>query len=88
MFRPYLAIFRSICYLQLTVEKRKHITYAYLRVLYICVVERDLVEQHKYSIPLNKHMLYVFSSPLLIVDSTAETCRHRRNNKLRYLVMF
>ena len=38
-------------------------------------------------------MLYVFSSPLLIVDSilnwrwssTAETCRHPRTNKLRYL---
>jgi len=38
-------------------------------------------------------MLYIFSSPLLIVDSiltwrwpsTAETCRHRRTNKLRYL---
>ena len=37
--------------------------------------------------------MYVFSSPLLIVDSiltwiwpsTAETCRHRRTNKLRYL---
>jgi len=53
-------------------EKRKHITYA---------------------IPLSKRMLYVFSSPLLIIDSiltriwpsTAETCRHRRTNKLRYL---
>ena len=71
MFRPYLAIFRSICYLQLTVEKRKHITYN----------------------PLSKHILYVFSSPLLIVDSiltwrwpsTVETFRHRRTNKLRYL---
>ena len=38
-------------------------------------------------------MLYVFSSPLLIVDSvltwrwlsTAKTSRHRRTNKLRYL---
>ena len=38
-------------------------------------------------------MLYVFSSSLLIVDSiltwrwpsTAETCRHRRTNKLSYL---
>ena len=38
-------------------------------------------------------MLYVFSSPLSIVDSiltwrwpsTAETCCHRRTNKLRYL---
>jgi len=37
--------------------------------------------------------VYIFSSPLLIVDSiltwrwpsTAETCRHRRTNKLRYL---
>ena len=55
--------------------------------------QRDLAEQHKYAIPLSKHMLYVFSSPLLIVDSiltwrwpsTAETGRHRRTNKLRYL---
>ena len=49
-------------------------------------------EHHKYAIPLSKHMLYVFYSPLLIVDSiltwrwpsSAETCRHRRTNKLRY----
>jgi len=43
MFRPYLAIFRSICYLQLTVKERKHIQYAYLWVLHICGVQRDLV---------------------------------------------
>ena len=43
------------------------------------------------TIPLSKHM-YMFS-PLSMVDSiltrrwpsTAETCRHRRTNKLRYL---
>ena len=48
MFRPYLAIFRSICYLQLT-------------------------------------LLTVDSILNLRWPSTAETCRHRRTNKLRYL---
>ena len=43
MFRPNLAIFRSIWYIQLTVKKRKHITYAYIGVLHICGVQRDLV---------------------------------------------
>jgi len=60
-----------------TINSEEEQTYniCLLRVLHICgvqrdlVKERDLVEHHKYAIPLSKHMLYVFSYPLLILDS-------------------